>query len=51
VREPWQRINDVVRRALSSVTLADLAQPASPAAPDTIHLSQLGLPAPERAGR
>jgi FeS assembly SUF system regulator len=27
VREPWQRINDVVRHALTEVTLADLAQP------------------------
>jgi len=27
VREPWQRINDVVRTALSDVSLADLAQP------------------------
>jgi len=27
VREPWQRINAVVRGALGSVTLADLAQP------------------------
>jgi len=27
VREPWQRINDVVRTALSEVSLADLAQP------------------------
>ena len=51
VREPWQRINDVVRRALSSVTLADLARPGFPAATDTIPLSQLGLPAPERAER
>jgi FeS assembly SUF system regulator len=51
VREPWQRINDVVRRALTSVTLADLARPAAPPAPDTIPLSQLGVSAPERAGR
>ena len=27
VREPWQRINSVVRDALTQVTLADLAQP------------------------
>jgi FeS assembly SUF system regulator len=27
VREPWQRINDVVRGALADVSLADLAQP------------------------
>ena len=27
VREPWQRINDVVRTALSEVSPADLAQP------------------------
>ena len=40
VREPWQRINDVVRRALTEVTLADLAQPPRrPADPDTVLLS------------
>ncbi len=27
VREPWQRINSVVRRALAEVTLADLVRP------------------------
>lgn len=27
VREPWQRINSVVRKALAEVSLADLAQP------------------------
>jgi len=30
VRDPWQRINDVVRVALSEVSLADLAGPDSP---------------------
>ena len=39
VREPWQRINDVVRDALSGVTLADLAQPHSGNAPDTLPLA------------
>ena len=33
VREPWQRINDVVRGALAEVTLADLAQPPCPGVP------------------
>jgi len=28
VREPWQRINQVVRAALAEITLADLATPA-----------------------
>ena len=27
VREPWQRINQAVRRALDGITLADLAAP------------------------
>lgn len=31
VREPWQRINSVVRRALDQVTLADLVPPAAAA--------------------
>ncbi len=30
VREPWQRINAVVRQALVDVTLADLARPSIP---------------------
>ena len=30
VREPWQRINQAVRDALSRITLADLATPSSP---------------------
>jgi FeS assembly SUF system regulator len=44
VREPWQRINAVVRDALVRVTLADLAQPprAAGLAPDTIPLGGLG---------
>jgi FeS assembly SUF system regulator len=52
VREPWKRINSVVHQALSSVTLADLAQPALDAAAlhaDTIGLGSLGLHAPEHA--
>ncbi len=40
VREPWQRINAAVRRALAQVTLADLAQGA-PRDPDTIPLHGL----------
>ena len=40
VREPWQRINEVVRRALSDVSLADLAQPPRKLrAPDTLPLA------------
>jgi FeS assembly SUF system regulator len=40
VREPWQRINDVVRGALADVSLADLAQPPrGPAARDTLPLA------------
>ena len=46
VREPWQRINAVVRAALTGVTLADLAQPPHGACegpgPDTLPLSPLG---------
>ncbi len=52
VREPWKRINTVVHNALSSVTLADLAQPALANAAlqaDTISLSSRGLHAPEHA--
>ena len=30
VREPWQRINQAVRDALSRITLADLATPSGP---------------------
>lgn len=33
LREPWQRINTVVGRALADVSLADLAAPAGLAAP------------------
>jgi FeS assembly SUF system regulator len=49
VREPWQRINDVVRRALSEVTLADLAQPPRGGAglPDTLPMLGLGFDAPK----
>ncbi len=40
VREPWQRINEVVRGALSDVSLADLAQPPRKLrAPDTLPLA------------
>lgn len=46
VREPWQRINAVVRAALTGVTLADLAQPprggCEAATPDTLPLSPIG---------
>ena len=52
VREPWKRINAVVHQALSSVTLAELAQPALAAAElhsETIRLGSLGLHAPEHA--
>ena len=46
VREPWQRINAVVRSALTGVTLADLAQPPQTTceadAPDTLPLSPMG---------
>ena len=37
VREPWQRINAVVRQALVDVTLADLARP--PISHDTVPIS------------
>jgi FeS assembly SUF system regulator len=40
VREPWQRINSVVRRALDQVTLADLA-PQAPHAGDSLAIHQL----------
>lgn len=43
VREPWQRINSVVRDALTRVTLADLAQPPGGCTlPDTLPLTPLG---------
>jgi len=46
VREPWQRINAVIRSALTGVTLADLAQPprgsCQGAPPDTLPLSPMG---------
>jgi FeS assembly SUF system regulator len=41
VREPWQRINSVVRRALAEVTLADLATRA-PQSSDTLVIHPLG---------
>jgi FeS assembly SUF system regulator len=41
VREPWQRINSVVRRALSDVTLADLVTHAPPSG-DTFSIQPLG---------
>ena len=41
VREPWQRINAVVRQALVDVTLADLARPSIPH--DTVPISGLDL--------
>ncbi len=41
VREPWQRINAVVRQALIDVTLADLARPPIPGA--TVPVSGLDL--------
>jgi FeS assembly SUF system regulator len=51
VREPWQRINAAVRRALAEVTLADLVPPP-PRAPDTIPLRELDSrpPAARAAG-
>jgi FeS assembly SUF system regulator len=41
VRDPWQRINETVRRALAEVTLADLAKPSSRGA--TVPLRSLGV--------
>jgi FeS assembly SUF system regulator len=41
VREPWQRINAVIRNALRDVTLADLTQPSLAPGPDTIPLAAL----------
>ncbi len=51
VREPWQRINSVVRDALADVTLADLAQPPRRVAPDptTLPLAPADAPSGERA--
>ena len=51
VREPWQRINSVVRDALADVTLADLAQPPRRVAPDpdTLPLAPVDVPSGERA--
>ena len=45
VREPWQRINAAVRRALAQITLADLASP-SPRDPDAIPLQGLAARLP-----
>ncbi len=42
VREPWQRINRVVRDALSGVTLQDLATSA-PVAGEIVPLAELGV--------
>ena len=39
VREPWQRINAVVRRALREVSLAELARPATPPPSHVLPLS------------
>ena len=50
VREPWQRINAAVRRALADVTLADLV-PHAPPDPGTIPLHQLAPPRLEPEGR
>ena len=47
VREPWQRINAVVREALAQVTLADLATPA--AAGRIVELFELGVDVGDRA--
>jgi len=52
VREPWKRINAVVHNALSSVTLAELAQPALANAElhaDAIPFGNLGLHTQEHA--
>ena len=48
VREPWQRINSVVRRSLAEVTLADLVTHAPPPG-DTLAIHQRG-PDPRHAG-
>lgn len=41
VREPWQRINQVVRNALANITLADLATPEIRSS--TVPLRSLGV--------
>jgi FeS assembly SUF system regulator len=41
VREPWQRINSVVRDALARITLADLSSPAGPGR--ILPLASLGI--------
>jgi FeS assembly SUF system regulator len=43
VREPWQRINQAVHRALDRITLADLAAPSFPKAKGVIPLASLGV--------
>jgi FeS assembly SUF system regulator len=49
VRQPWQRINSVVRQALGEVTLADLAQPPREGGPlATLPLARLALRGPQR---
>jgi FeS assembly SUF system regulator len=48
VREPWQRINDVVRRALGGVTLADLAEPPRAGRRETLSITTR-LPAGARS--
>jgi FeS assembly SUF system regulator len=50
VREPWQRINAVVREALGEVSLADLAQPPRRAAADPTTLPLASAALPERGG-
>jgi DNA-binding IscR family transcriptional regulator len=44
VREPWQRINVAVRRALSAVTLADLAPHPAPDPPTALPLARAAAP-------
>ena len=41
VREPWQRINQIVREALGRITLAQLATPSAAAA--IVPLASLGV--------
>lgn len=48
VREPWQQINQVVRRALGGVTLADLARQRSPGQLLPIHGLLSSAAQPER---
>jgi FeS assembly SUF system regulator len=50
VREPWQRINAAVRRALADVTLADLV-PQAPPDPGTIPLHRIAPPQLRPDGR